>query len=90
MSKRAKRLRKIGKVWAIVEGKLVVEGEFLPKLGDFVYNSGMEVVGVVSGIFGPVNHFFIEINPTKKTECRKDEPLYVLESEHEAKKKTIR
>ncbi len=83
MSKRSKRLRRIGKAWAMVEGKLVVEGELLPKLGDPVYNSEMEMVGVISGIFGPVNHFFIEINPAKEMKFEKEEPLYILENRRE-------
>lgn len=88
MSRRARRLRRIGRIWEIVEGKLVVKGEILPKLGDTVYNSEMEVIGVVSGILGPVNNFFIEINPTKNQEFKKEEPLYVLE-ESEMERKPI-
>lgn len=81
VSKRARGLKRIGKIWAVVEGKLVIKGEVLPKLGDMVYNSGMEVVGVVSGIFGPVDNFFIEVNPTKNVEFKREEPLYVLEED---------
>lgn len=81
MLKRARSLKRIGKTWAVVEGKLVIKGEILPKLGDVVYNSGMEVVGMVSGIFGPVNNFFIEVNPVRNVEIRREEPLYILEED---------
>lgn len=89
MSKRAKKLKRIGRIRAIIEGKLVVEGDAMPKLGDPVYNSKMEIVGIVSGIFGPINHFFIEINPSKRVELKKEEPLYVLEDKSGEKKHTL-
>ena len=85
MPKDPKRLKRIGRFWAFVEGKLVVEGESIPKLGEKVYDAGMREVGVVSSILGPIDHFFIEINPAKEAECEEGEPLYVLEEKPKKK-----
>lgn len=86
MSRHIRRLRKIGRIWAIVEGKIVVKGEFLPRLGDQVYTSEMEVAGTISGILGPVNNYFIEISPAKRLEFKVGDPLYILEEGIEVKK----
>jgi len=69
----------LGKIWAIVEGKVVVEGEYLPRLGELVYNSRMREVGIVSSVLGKAECFFIEINPKGNAKLREDEHLYILE-----------
>jgi len=77
---RRKALRRVGKIRGIVEGKLILDGEILPKLGEKVYDSSMREVGVVLSVLGPKNRFFIEVKPSKKTmELSKGQPLYLKE-----------
>ncbi|RLG09699.1 MAG: hypothetical protein DRN64_03655 [Thaumarchaeota archaeon] len=81
MGRPSRRLRRLGKAFAFAEGRLVVEGELLPSLGDKVYDSGMREVGVVLNVFGPVNRFFIEVEPRKGFRFEKGTPLYIIEEE---------
>ena len=77
---RRKALRRVGKIRGIVEGKLILDGEILPKLGEKVYDSSMREVGVVLSVLGPKNRFFIEVKPSKKAmELSKGQPLYLKE-----------
>jgi len=76
---RRRRLRRIGKIRGIVEGRIVVEGEFLPRLGEKVYDSSLNEVGVVLSILGPKNKFFIEVKPSKVRDRSIGEPLYIIE-----------
>jgi len=76
---RRRRLRRIGRIRGIVEGRIVVEGEYLPRLGEKVYDSSLNEVGVVLSILGPKNKFFIEVKPSKMEECSIGEPLYIIE-----------
>ncbi len=71
-------LKRVGRVWRIVEGSLVLEGDLMPILGEKVYDSSMKEVGRVISVFGPVDRYFIEVDPTGKLEYRKGTPLYVL------------
>ena len=79
MSRPSRKLKRLGKVSAFVEGRLVVEGELLPRLGEKVYDSGMREVGVVLNVFGPVNRFFIEVEPREGFEFKEGMPLYIIE-----------
>ncbi|MCD6125910.1 MAG: hypothetical protein J7J19_02750 [Thaumarchaeota archaeon] len=74
-----RRLRKIGKIRGIVEGRIVVEGEFVPRLGEKVYDPSLNEVGVVLSILGPKNRFFIEVKPSKAEDHPIGEPLYIIE-----------
>ena len=76
---RRRRLRRIGKIRGIVEGRIVVEGEFLPRLGEKVYDSSLNEVGVVLSILGPKNKFFIEVKPSKIVDYPIGESLYIME-----------
>ncbi|MCD6591701.1 MAG: hypothetical protein J7K78_01625 [Thaumarchaeota archaeon] len=76
-----RKLKRLGKVWGVVEGRLVVEGETLPRLGETVYDSRMREVGVVLNVFGPINKFFIEIDPRDKPSYKEGTPLYILQEE---------
>ena len=69
----------MGKIWAIVEGKIVVEGEHLPKLGETVYDSRMKEMGIVSSVLGKEARFFIEINPKENVKRKEGDPLYIFE-----------
>ena len=75
-----RRLRRIGRIRGIVEGRMVVEGEHLPRLGEKVYDSSLNEVGVVLSILGPKNKFFIEVKPLKAGDCPIGEPLYIIEA----------
>ena len=76
---RRRRLRRIGRIRGIVEGRMVVEGEHLPRLGEKVYDSSLNEVGVVLSILGPKNKFFIEVKPLKAGDRPVGEPLYIIE-----------
>ena len=76
---RRRRLRRIGRIRGIVEGRIVVEGEILPRLGEKVYDSSLNEVGVVLSILGPKNKFFIEVKPSKVRDHSIGEPLYIIE-----------
>jgi len=76
---RRRRLRRIGRIRGIVEGRMVVEGEHLPRLGEKVYDSSLNEVGVVLSILGPKNKFFIEVKPLKAGDRPIGEPLYIIE-----------
>ena len=75
-----KRLRKLGRIRGIVEGRIVVEGELVPRLGEKVYDSSLNEVGVVLSILGPKNKFFIEVKPSKAESQTIGESLYIIES----------
>jgi len=75
---RRRRLRRIGRI-RIVEGRMVVEGEHLPRLGEKVYDSSLNEVGVVLSILGPKNKFFIEVKPSRAGDRPIGEPLYIIE-----------
>ncbi|HDJ67305.1 MAG TPA: hypothetical protein ENF33_06310 [Nitrososphaeria archaeon] len=75
-----KRLRKLGRIRGIVEGRIVVEGELVPRLGEKVYDSSLNEVGVVLSILGPKNKFFIEVKPSKAESHTIGESLYIIES----------
>ncbi len=77
----------MGKVWGIVEGKIVVEGESLPRLGEVVYDSSMREIGEVSSVFGKEGHFFIEITPRDGGGHRDGEPLYIIEERSAEKRR---
>ena len=76
---RRRRLKRIGRIRGIVEGRIVVEGEFLPRLGEKVYDSSLNEVGVVLSILGPKKKFFIEVKPSKIEDRSIGEPLYIIE-----------
>jgi len=78
---RGKRPLRLGRVWAVVEGKVVVEGERVPRLGARVYDSSMKPMGVVSSILGPTKRFFIEVKPSRQSGFAEGEPLYIMEGE---------
>ena len=77
---RRRRLKRIGRIRGIVEGRMVVEGEHLPRLGEKVYDSSLNEVGVVLSILGPKNRFFIEVKPLKAADRPIGESLYIIEA----------
>jgi rRNA processing protein Gar1 len=77
MSREAKKLKRLGKVWGRVEGSLVIEAELLPELGEKIYDSQLREVGRVVSVLGPVNHFFIEVMGGN-LDYEQGTPLYVL------------
>ncbi|RLG00593.1 MAG: hypothetical protein DRN49_02725 [Thaumarchaeota archaeon] len=76
---KGRRLRKIGKVRRVVEGRIVIEGEIVPRLGEKVYDSSLNEIGVVLSVFGPKNKFFIEVKPSKAENRPIGESLYIIE-----------
>ena len=83
MSYTGRRLKRIGKVWGLVEKSLILEGEIVPELGEKVYDSKMREVGRVLSIFGPTSRFFIEVNLSKDMRYEEGTPLYILEGRRE-------
>jgi len=77
MSREAKKLKRLGKVWGRVEGSLVVEAELLPELGEKIYDSRLREVGRVVSVLGPVNHFFVEVTGGN-LDYEEGTPLYML------------
>jgi len=84
MARRIRALRRLGRVWATVEGRIVVEGEHLPRLGEEVYDSRMRGVGVVSSVLGRVDHFFIEVKPREGIKLADGEHLYIVAEKRSA------
>ena len=76
-----RRPLRLGRVWRVVEGRLVVEGERVPRLGAKVYDSSMREVGTVSSVLGPTERFFIEVKPRKPVNYAQGEPLYIMEGD---------
>ena len=79
MARRVRGLRRLGKVWAIVEGKVVVKGERMPRLGEKVYASDMRELGVVSSVFGKEEEFYVEVKPIGGASISEGTALYLLE-----------
>jgi rRNA processing protein Gar1 len=82
MSREAKKLRRLGKVWGRVEGSLVIEAELLPELGEKIYDSRLKEVGRVVSVLGPVNHFFVEVMGGN-LDYEQGTSLYVLQEERD-------
>ena len=49
------------------DGKLVVKGEFAPKLESKVKDNSMKIIGTVKRVFGPVDSPYISIQPRKNS-----------------------
>ncbi len=78
---RRRRPLRLGRVWATVEDRIVVEAERIPRLGAKVYSSSMEHVGDALSILGPVSRPFIEVKQTRPRNLAKGEPLYIMEED---------
>ena len=78
---RRRRPVRVGRVWAVVEDRVVVEAERIPRLGAKLYTSSMEHVADTLSILGPVSRPFIEARQTKPRNLARGEPLYIMEED---------
>jgi rRNA processing protein Gar1 len=56
----------LGKIKSLgYNGKLIIRGEFSPRVSQKVLDNSMAVIGTISRVFGPVGSPFITVKPQK-------------------------
>ena len=76
-------MRKLGAVHLLSHsGKLILRSKVAPRIGENVYDSHLNLVGVVCDIFGPVANPFVSVSPSKDDPAKLvGNPLYLHEPE---------
>ena len=76
-------MRKLGAVHLLSHsGKLILRCKVAPRIGEGVFDSHLNRVGVVYDVFGPVAYPFVSVLPTEDDPAKLvGNPLYLREPE---------
>jgi rRNA processing protein Gar1 len=79
-------LRRIGKiVSAVADGHFLASVDFVPRLGDRLYNSGGMVLGQVDDVLGPVSAPLLLIRPLRGGHLL-NSPVFLSDKNHPERK----
>lgn len=75
-------MRRMGRIINIIERRIIVSSNFVPKIYSAVYDSDLKLIGWVTDVFGPVNTPYIRVRmkPNISPQAIKGEYLYVDEN----------
>ncbi|MEM1708820.1 MAG: hypothetical protein QXD33_01335 [Nitrososphaerota archaeon] len=79
MSKLKRRPVILGILIHSISNETILKGNVVPKLGVKVYDEGLNHVGYVSNVFGPVGSHFVAVKFTTDKQYLQGSKFYVME-----------